>query len=334
MRQKTILTVGTFLEDNDTPVQQGKILSDLLSAEGHNVKCVSTIKNKVFRLADICFAVITGKHKNLFIQIFSGPAFIYASCAILLGKIFGKNVVGVLRGGNLPVYLKKKRLLKLCILRQVNHLIAPSGYLKKEFDNLNIPTVVIPNIINLQKYEYRVRSKISLNILWIRRYIDIYNPLMAIRVIKKLKEEYKDVHLTMAGGGVSSEIKRVVKDEGLEDNIEILGFISKEKINELGQLHDVFINTAIIDNLPVTVIEAMAMGLVVVCTNVGGLPFFLKDGENALLVDSDDADGMACQIKKLYNDNKLCEKLTIFAYETVAEFSWEKIRQKYFNNFV
>lgn len=334
MKSKTILTIGTFVKDNDTPFQQGEMLSNLLKGDGCKIKCVSMVRNKVLRLLDICFNVTFSRYDNLFVQIFSGPAFIYASAAILLGKIFGKNVVGVLRGGNLPVYLNKNKFLKLYILKKADHLVAPSGYLKKEFENLNIQTVVIPNIIHPEKYVYRKRTKITTRILWVRRFVDIYNPTMAIDVIKKIKQTYKDVHLTMAGGGDSSQIQQRVKDENLEKNVTILGFISKEQINELGQTHDVFINTTRIDNLPVTVIEAMAMGLIAVCTNVGGLPYFLTDNENGLLVESEDAQEMASKIQNLYSDERLCEKLSHSGHETIAEFSWENIRHKYFDIFV
>lgn len=333
MANGKILIIGTFVKDNDKPYPQAELISDLLRKEEYETKCVSAISNKIFRLLEICYHVLFGNYSHTFIQIFSGPAFIYASCAIILGKIRNKRNIGVLRGGNLPNYLKRNKKLKLWLLAKYDTLIAPSAYLKHEFDKLGLSTIIIPNIIELDKYTYKKRQNISLKILWIRRFIDLYNPLMAVNVLEILKERHPNLHLTMAGGGDSAFVRQAAKDKGLSSNLKVLGYISKKKINELGQQHDIFINTTTIDNLPVTVIEAMAMGLVVISTNVGGLPFFLKQNANALLVDSNNAHAMAKQIEDLYQNPELCSCLSESGFETVSKFKWDYVKRHYFELF-
>ena len=333
MEKKSILIVGTFLYDNSTPFPQAKLLSDLLESEGYTTTCVSQQKNKLLRLVDICYKVIFNRYDYVFIQIFSGPAFIYASMAILLGRLRRKRVVGVLRGGGLPNYLKKRKIFKIWVLKNNHTLIAPSGYLHNEFLSHGLNTIIIPNIVNLEKYTFKHRSVITPKILWVRRYIDIYNPLMAIKVAKNIKEQYGDVKLTMAGGGDITWVKDVIIQEELEDNVTLIGFITKSQINSLGQQHDLFINTANIDNFPVTVVEAMAMGLIIVSTNVGGIPFFLEHNTNAKLVNPDDDEAMANEIMSLFENSDLCENLCESSHETVSDYSWDRIRNKYMDIF-
>lgn len=329
MKKNRILIIGTFLYDNSTPFPQAKLLGDYLESEGYNTICVSTHKNKLLRLVDICASVLLRKYDFLFVQIFSGPAFIYAGMAILLGKMRGKKVVGVLRGGNLPKYLIQNLNFKSWLLTRCNVLISPSGYLKDALAKLGITTEIIPNIVDLGKYTYKSRKRVSAKILWIRRYIDIYNPKMVVNVARRLKIQYPDFQLTMAGGGDYQALKEQAIHDGLGENMTFYSFVSKEKINELGQLHDIFINTANIDNFPVTVVEAMAMGLVVVSTNVGGIPFILDNNINAILVNPNDDEQMAAKIIDLCEKPVLTEKICEASHATVLGYSWENIREKY-----
>jgi len=333
MDKKSILLVGTFIDDKDTPYPQAKLISDYLRSEGYKTSCVSALKFKVLRLLDICFHILIGQHNFLFIQVFSGQAFIYTVFAIILGLLRKKRIIVFLRGGNLPKFMRKGQSFKVWILKQAELLIAPSRYLQHEFSKLGIETIVIPNIIDVSNYTFKPRSRISLKILWLRRFIEIYNPMMAVKVVKKLKEDYNEVFMTMAGGGDSSQLKEMIFEEGLANNINVLGFISKTAINDLGQAHDIFINTARIDNVPVTVIEAMAMGLPVISTNVGGIPYFLKHGVNALLVDNNDVEGMVYQIKKLFLYPNLCENLSHHGHETAMQYNWNQVKKKYLEIF-
>lgn len=333
MNKQSILIIGTFLYDNSTPFPQAKLLSDLLEGEGYKTACVSEKRNKILRLFDICYRALFDDYDHLFVQIFSGPAFIYASFAIIIAWLRNKKIVGVLRGGNLPNYLQHFKWLKLRILSKAQLLISPSGYLKNAFDKLGLRTEIIPNIVDLKKYTSRHRSSVQPKILWIRRYIDLYNPLMAVRAIKIIKQSYKNVHLTMAGGGDNKWVRDFIKNEGLENNVTLLGFVSKEEINNLGQQHDIFINTANIDNFPVTVVESMAMGMLVISTNVGGIPYLLTDGVNAQLVDKNDELAMANSVIKLCNDPELADKLCTNTQKTVSGFSWDAIKLKYLDIF-
>jgi len=92
---------------------------------------------------------------------------------------------------------------------------------------------------------------------------------------------------------------------------------------------DMFINTNHIDNAPVAVLEACAMGLPVVSTNVGGIPNLLTDGETALLVPDDDDCAMADAIRSLLNDPGLAARLSAQGRLLAERSSWEKVRPQW-----
>src|SRR5581483_5520203 len=88
---------------------------------------------------------------------------------------------------------------------------------------------------------------------------------------------------------------------------------------------DIFLNTTNVDNTPVSVLEAMACGLCVVSTNVGGLPYLLRHEQDALLTAPGDAQAMASAVCRLLGEPKLGEQLSKAARAKVREHDWSVV---------
>ena len=88
---------------------------------------------------------------------------------------------------------------------------------------------------------------------------------------------------------------------------------------------DVFLNTTNVDNTPVSVIEAMACGLCVVSTNVGGLPYLLDDEQDSLLVQPDDPAAMATAVSRILRENVLATRLSQNARAKAEQFDWSTV---------
>jgi glycosyltransferase involved in cell wall biosynthesis len=69
--------------------------------------------------------------------------------------------------------------------------------------------------------------------------------------------------------------------------------------------------------------------LPVISTNVGGIPYLLKDRETALLVDDNDVDGMVAGIRELISDENLKDKLVMNALNLVQQFDWDIVKNKW-----
>jgi len=85
---------------------------------------------------------------------------------------------------------------------------------------------------------------------------------------------------------------------------------------------DLFLNTTNVDNTPVSVQEAMACGLCVVSTSVGGVPYLVGDAVEGLLVGPDDAQAMADAVRRLLNDPALAARLSMAARRRVETMDW------------
>ena len=88
---------------------------------------------------------------------------------------------------------------------------------------------------------------------------------------------------------------------------------------------DIFLNTTNIDNTPVTVIEAMACGLCIVSTKVGGIPYLLEDGHDALLVSPNDPAAMAAAIRRILTEPGLAQNLSKNARQKAEQFDWSTV---------
>ena len=107
----------------------------------------------------------------------------------------------------------------------------------------------------------------------------------------------------------------------LNQKIEFVGYLRKIEWLELAKDHDIFINTSTIDNMPVSILEMMALGLPIISTNVGGIPFILESRKNSLLVENNDSKNMASKIKYLINEPKICAKIALNALNSLKPFS-------------
>jgi glycosyltransferase involved in cell wall biosynthesis len=122
-------------------------------------------------------------------------------------------------------------------------------------------------------------------------------------------------------------------DFATQNNVEVTftGKLSKKEWADLSQRYNLFLNTTHFDNTPVSVIEAMALGLPIISTNVGGIPYLLQHEKNALLVNDNDLDGMVAQIERLFSEPHLANNMVSNARDLVQGFDWNIIRKQWFD---
>jgi glycosyltransferase involved in cell wall biosynthesis len=116
---------------------------------------------------------------------------------------------------------------------------------------------------------------------------------------------------------------------GVFEAIRFVGFLDMAGKAREGSLAEVFLNTNRIDNMPVSVVEACAMGIPVVSTAVGGVPDLLQDGETGLLVPDDDDGAMAAAVKRLLRDPVLAGRLSLNGRQLAESCSWEAVRPQW-----
>jgi len=136
-------------------------------------------------------------------------------------------------------------------------------------------------------------------------------------LVRKLKSFYETDYLT------------AVKDripEQLDKRVAFHGRVAHDKLPERLGKATIFVSPSFSDAFPLTVVEAMAAGLPVVASTVGGIPEAVVDGETGLLVPPDDADALADAMKRMLSDSGLRERMASAGRKRALElFSWKAI---------
>lgn len=328
---KRIVYIGNHLTESN-PTTMGA-LTKLLRESGCKVEVYSKQANQFKRLLAMCAGVI--KHRNydyVLIDTYSTLNFYYALIISQLARLFFIPYIPILHGGNLPARLARNPRLSRLIFKNSYVNVAPSNYLVTAFKEKGFRTQFIANSIHIESYQYQQRQNLQPNLLWVRAFDEIYNPLMAVEVLSLLKQQYPMACLCMIGpdkDGSLEKAKTMAKQLGVFDAIEFTGKLSKKEWIAKSKSFDIFINTTTVDNTPVSVLEAMALGLPVVSTNVGGIPYLLKNGEQGMLIENKKATEMMKSIAKLMENPALVKHLTTNAKRLVTEFDTGFVQQQW-----
>lgn len=285
---KSILYIGNQLTKHGYSPTTVDTLTPLLQKEGVTIYTGSSYKNLGLRILHMLYLVFFYRKKVdvVMIDTYSTKAFWYALLVSQFCRLLNKKYVSYLHGGKLENRLNHSPFLSKLIFRNSWCNVAPSYFLQQLFCQHGFQkTRVIPNNIFIQNYSFLKKENFSPNLLWVRSMAAIYQPKMAIDVLVELKKVYPKATLTMVGPEKDVTIASL-KQYATENNVEVVftGRLSKQEWCALAKTHDIFINTTSIDNTPITLIEAMALGMPIVSTNVGGIPFMVENQKHVKLV--------------------------------------------------
>lgn len=320
---KSILYIGNNLTEKSKYNSTLTVLSNLFKKEGFTVYISSDKINKFLRLVEMLFSVVKYRNKVAYILIdtFSTTNFYYAFLTSQLARILKIKYIPILHGGNLPYRISKSVKMSNSLFKNSFVNVAPSNYLKTEFEKKGYTVKFIPNILEIENYTFKKRTNLKPTLLWVRAFKEIYNPTMAIEVLFLLKKEYPNAKLCMVGPFVDSSFENcqsLVEKYQLQVAVEFTGVLPKENWHKKSKEFDVFINTTNFDNTPISVMEAMALGLPIVTTNVGGISYLLENNTDALLVEKNNAIEMVNAIKSVLDGKH--KKLPLKARKKVENF--------------
>jgi len=332
MKTKSILYLGNKLSQGNFNITTIDALGEKLKSEGFVVDSFSNKRNKSFKFLSMLCATFNYRHYDyLLIDTYSTSAFWFAYFPSRLARLFKLKYILILHGGNLGERLLKTPKLSRRLFSQAYMSIAPSQYMYDLFKQHGFKNIkCIPNFINIKDYKFKKRKSIKPKILWVRAFDKIYNPLMAIKTLEKVLQSHPSACLSMVGP-IKDKSFKICKNYAETNNLPVIftGQLSKKEWLNYAKDFDIFINTTTIDNTPVSVIEAMALGLPVVSTNVGGIPFLIENNKNGKLVNSNAVQDMCRAINELLQNPEFAQKLSKNARKLVEDYDWEIIKYKW-----
>ncbi|HEX8563096.1 MAG TPA: glycosyltransferase family 4 protein [Flavobacterium sp.] len=330
---KCLLYVGNKLSGHGFNVTTIETLGPLLAGEGFDVHYASSKRNQALRLLDMLFTTLRFSQKADYVIIDTYSALNFWSSLMVsqICRLFNRKYIPILHGGNLPERLKDFPYCCRLIFNNAYKNVTPSHYLFDAFTEAGFSNLVyIPNSIEIGSYLFRDRATLQPKLLWVRSLARIYNCPMALRVMELLQKKHANAELCMVGPDKENLLPELTqKASELKVSVEFKGKLEKEQWLALSVGYDIFINTTHSDNMPVSLLEAMALGLPIVSTNVGGIPFLLQNGVTALLVEDDNAEAMAAAVERILTDTELREKIIRNARQKADEYDWTTVKNKW-----
>jgi glycosyltransferase involved in cell wall biosynthesis len=328
-----IIYVGNMLSKHGSSINFIELLVPKLAAT-FPIRAASSKKNKIERLLDMLLLIYRNRSnvKVVLIDTYSTSAFMYAYLAAKLCVHFSLPYIPILHGGNLPDKFASDARKVKSFLGSAQNIVSPSIYLQDFFTRQGFEITFIPNFIELGNYTYLERREVKPKLLWVRAFHQVYNPTLAIETLKRLIKSFPEAELCMVGAAKDDsfdETKELIQRYNLGSSVRLTGILTKKEWITLSSQYDIFINTTTIDNMPISVIEAMALGLPIVSTNVGGIPFLIADKKDGVLVKSGDAEEMSRAIVGLLASHDGAWELARNARKKVEAFAWDVVEEKW-----
>ena len=251
-----------------------------------------------------------------------------AAPALWLARWRGTPVIVNYRGGEADAFFARAPRHVLASLRQAALRVTPSPFLQRVFAGHGMAAEVIPNIIDLARFAPSAPRDFgqSPRLLVARNLEPIYDIPTAIRAFARVRQRFTGARLTVAGSGPElARLRELVADLGLVEVVEFAGRIDNAAMPALYALADCALNTSTVDNMPISVLEAFASGVVLVSTAAGGIPDIVSDGVSGLLAPVGDDEALARCICRVLSGPLLAARLRAAGRTAAAAYAWRHV---------
>lgn len=254
---------------------------------------------------------------------------LFATPAIRIAARRGVPVVVNYRGGEAAAFLARSHRSVRATMERASAVAVPSAFLHKVFDEYGIGSEVVPNVVDLQRFRPGSAERPRGAHLVVTRNLEpIYDNATAIRALAILRRKRTDARLTIAGTGPQrAALQALISELHLDDVVHLAGRLERDEVAALYREADVVLNPSTVDNAPNSLLEAMASGVPIVSTDVGGVPYLVQHGRTAWLVAPRDADAMADAVLRLLCDRAQADAMICAGLEEVRRYTWEQVSQ-------
>ncbi len=249
--------------------------------------------------------------------------------ALIQIKLSGTPVILSARGGDARRFFGRWGKLLAPIIRRIDVVTTPSGFLQQAFvDAFGIHPVIVPNIADLEQFAFRPRPTLQPRLIVTRSLDEIYNVACVIRAFARVRQRFAAATLAVVGDGVQRQmLEQLVGELGLDGAVTFHGRVAHAGIQGLYDQNDIAVNASNVDNLPGTILEAYACGLPIVSTRAGGIPYMVEDGVTGLLVDCNDCEALAARVIELLEQPQRAQTLIANGRQECAKYSADRVRE-------
>lgn len=246
----------------------------------------------------------------------------------LLGRSRGAKLLVHYHSGEAQDHLRRSWLARY-LLRRAESIVVPSGYLVDVFGQFGIEAKAVPNIVQFDEFTYRSRTTFSPAFVCTRGFHPYYRIDDVLRAFGEIQGKFPRAQLSLVGSGPTEAEMRSLAEELSLSNVQFRGIVPRRQIAECYDRADIFINASILDNMPVSILEAFASGTPVVTTAAYGIPYMVEHERTGLLSAPGDWRALAHNALRLLNDPELAQRVAANAHEELQRYCWESVRPQW-----
>jgi glycosyltransferase involved in cell wall biosynthesis len=328
---------------------QTRQLAHLLEQEGVHVeivqtnapyrpRCIGFVRGvrALFRLVPFLVRlwIAAGRVQLFHVMANSGWAWhLVAAPAVWVAKLRRIPVMVNYRGGDAAEFFRRSFFWIRPTMWMSDQRVVPSRYLQQIFRSFGLSAEIVPNIIDLHRFTPRPSKSgsrcDSAHLVVTRKLEPLYDIPTALRAFAIIRKTWPTARMTIAGGGPDREmLVALAQDLGVAPYVKFTGSLKNDLIADLLLEADVCVNPSLHDNMPISILEALASGVPVVSTNVCGIPFVVEHQKTAILVPPRDPVAMAQGVLHLLDNPRVAEQLVRAGWELVQQYTWSYVRPR------
>ena len=238
-------------------------------------------------------------------------------------------------------FIERRKRIRKRILFNSDKVIVASNFLQNLAQKIGVPKEKIKVIYNsvdfledknksISKQELKKELNLQGKIILTNARLTVWKGVdMLIEVMPQLIDKYNQIKLIIIGQGPEqTNLEKLVKELGLENNVLFLGLISRKLVVDYLKIADVFVLNTNYEGMSHVLLEAMKIGAPIITTKAGGNPETIKHGQTGLLVDYRNKGQWIEVISQILDNPDLAERLVKQAKEDLERFSWPKLVQE------
>ena len=254
--------------------------------------------------------VVAGRVSLVHVHSASDASFFRKSAFIAIALAARLPVIFHLHGGGFFEFYRERcgplrRLLVRILLHRVERIVTLSAEGARRIAGItgNARVSVIPNMVDMRAFRSAAQPQDrDPELLFLGRLDPTKGIEELLQAAAKLRERFPRLRLVLAGVGDLRAVEARAASLGIADAVEFPGWVVGERKQALLERASVFVLPSYVENMPVSVLEAMAAGLPVVATSVGAIPEVVEDGVSGVLVPPRDAQALAQAIERVLAD--------------------------------
>lgn len=274
--------------------------------------------------------LLTQINKFNIVQVFSSGTTSYVISTIpplFIAKLFGKKTILNYHHGGLEEHINEWTMTAKPTMKMFDEIVVPSQFLIDIFAKYELKAKAISNFIDTEKFVFRERIPLKPIFLSNRNFEPHYNVGCVLQAFQLIQKQIPKSKLIVAGYGQEEpKLKKLAENLKLQ-NVEFTGKVSNEEMPEIYNRADIYLNASLVDNMPLSFIEAFSCGLPIVSSNAGGIPYIVKDGETGFLVKENDCQTLAEKAILLLNNKDSAQKIISNSRCECEKYTRDKVKE-------